>query len=345
MANALTPIITTKDQYTLVASNVRAVRLWRMNSSATYLFTFVAKNADPPTDSSIGVPIFRDKEPDFEDLEFDNYIDVYIYTQTTDGRITAHAGSGQNAAAGPSGSIKIPLDLFFTQANDVPTTLLAVAVIDSRQFQVTDPSSFSIGDIIVVGQVGVGYAGKVLAVVGDLINTDTLINFAFQPGDFAQSRTREMNVDGSVTPQIFEAFVPAFLPNATINMSNIIMSCLTATAVDLSKFGDIVSGLTYGIMLRGIPDPLKGIPQTNSWNVKTNRELSNLAGTGDMEIFDAQNQIQGQHGFTWRYTYGGKEKHDTIPGMEGLDKIEIIIQDSLLTLQSLEILYRGNAER
>ena len=337
-------ITTIKSQYTIIASDIQSIRIWRF-LSRSYLYAFVKAGDPAPTERGDGVPLFRDNEPDYDDFSYDAPVDVYIYTiGDEDGSIRADVGGATISGAGPSGIGKIPIDQFLAQDNDIPTTLLATAVVDTRQLQVTDPSSFSIGDVIVVGIPGIFYAGTVLGVVGDLVNVDALINYAFPAGSAAISRTRDLNVDGSVTPQVFSINIPPFISTARINLSNFIMKCLTTSAVDLSKFGDIPGGVTFGIMLRGVPAPSSGIPQSNSWIAKTNAELANLVGTGDFEIYDAQNLQQGQHGFIWRYTYGGEGKHDVLPQLQGLDEIQLIVQDNLTSLLEYKMIYRGNAQ-
>ena len=149
-----------------------------------------------------------------------------------------------------------------------------------------------------------------------------------------------MNVDGSTTPVKFEIFIPAGTIIDQINVCRLMMQCLTTDAVDLSKFGDIVGGLTRGIILRGVPDPGSGIPMTNSWNAKTNKELALLAYDWNPQV--ASNPAQGQDGFLWRYTYGGDDKHGVIPPVNIGDKIELIIQDDITSLLDLKTLYGGN---
>lgn len=342
MADALIPVVTIKDQYTLVASEVRAVRLWRMNSSATYLFTFVESNAAAPTDSSLGVPIFRDKEPDFEDLEFDKHVNVYVYTQVQNGKIIAHAGSGQNAASGLSGTIKVPADNFFIQENGIATALTNPTVIDDKQITVDNPATFSIGDVVIITNPAAIYFGEILAVVGPVITLDSLLPFAYSAGNTVQSYTKDMNVDGSVTPQTFSIFGPG-VAGIKLNIVRLIFNALTASSVDLSTFGDIAGGLINGLLLRGVPNPSSGLPPSNQFNIKTNGDLDTLTG-GDWIPYAATNPIQGQDGFTARYTFGGKDKHDTILPLEVGDRLDMIISDNLLTLTIFRILFGANTE-
>lgn len=243
-------------------------------------------------------------------------------------------------ANGDDAMPKVPADQYFSISNGAPTTLADPAVIDTYTLRVTDPANYSVGDIILLVTETASYAGGILIIVGDVITVDSLINFAYPAGTPAASRSREMNVDGSTTPVKFEIFIPDGTIIDQINICHLMMQCLTASAVDMSKFGDIVGGLTKGIVLRGVPDPGSGIPITNSWNAKTNGDLAILAD--DWNPQTATNPAQGQDGFLWLYTYGGDDKHGVILPVNAGDKIEFIIQDNLTTILDLKTLYGGN---
>ena len=243
-------------------------------------------------------------------------------------------------ASGDDAMPKAPADQFFSISNGDPTTLADPAVMDTYTIRVVDPANFSIGDVVVLTTLTASYVGVVLIVVADVLTLDSLINFAYPAGTPASSRSREMNVNGSVTPVKFEIFIPPGTIIDQINVCRLLMQCLTTAAVDLSKFGDIVGGLTRGLLLRGVPDPPSGFPITNSWNAKTNGELALLAFDWDPQ--DAQNLQQGQHGFLWRYSWGGDDKHGLIPSVNIGDKIELIVQDDLTTILDLKTIYGGN---
>lgn len=251
--------------------------------------------------------------------------------------------SGNSAVAKPGAArIKIPADQNFTVENNSGALTTVATVIDTYTITVDTPGNFSIGDTVALLHPMTAYAAIVLGVAGSIITTDELINFAYPIGTSVLSRSREMNVDGSITPVKFDIFVPPGTFFNRINTTRLMMGCLTTAAVDLSKFGDIVGGLTRGLLLRGVPDPASGLPSSNNWNSKTNADLKLLAF--DFDVSDAQNLQQGQHGFHWRYTYGNEDKHDTIPNLENADKIQGIVQDNLLTLLQLHLIFEGNFE-
>ena len=238
---------------------------------------------------------------------------------------------------------KVPVDNYFLQQNDDATTTNAdTAVIDGaagRQIVVSDPSSFSVGDIVVMTKTGSIYFGEVLNVAVNTLTCDALIPVVFPSGSVIQSFTRDLNVNGSVTPQRFSIFGSG-APNVQINLVRLVWTSLTTDAVDYSKFGDIVGGLTNGMILQGVP--ASGDP-SNQFVIKTNADLDNLTG-GDFKVSAASNPAQGQDGFTARYTFGGKDKHDVIPPINIGDRLDIIIQDNLTTLLLFYLLFGANQE-
>ena len=237
-----------------------------------------------------------------------------------------------------------PLINFFLQQNAIQTTTAAPVVVGDniagRQIQVTDPASFSIGDVIVLTFPGQIYFGIVLVVAADLLTSDSPIPFAFPSNSSIQSFSRDLNVDGSVTPQRFSIFGSG-ASIIQINLTRLVMTALTTAAVDLSKFADIIGGIENGMVLQGVP--AGGIPPSNQWNIKTNADLDNITG-GDWHPYAATNPAQGQHGFTARYTYGNPDKHDVIPPINTGDRIDIIIQDDLTSILQLLLLYAGTQE-
>lgn len=73
--------------WTLVATAVFSGQLWRARTSVNYLHTYRETGDPAPTESSEGMKIFQDGEPDFEPISSSNSIDVYIYAIGSDGRV------------------------------------------------------------------------------------------------------------------------------------------------------------------------------------------------------------------------------------------------------------------
>lgn len=240
-------------------------------------------------------------------------------------------------ADGDSAMPKVPADQLFSISNGASTTLVDLAVVDTYTIRVADPANYSIDDLVIINDPVATYVGHVLIVVGDVITLDSLINFAYPTGSPVESRSHHMTVNGSITPVIFETYIQQGTIISQINVSRLLMQCLTTNDVDLSKFGDVVGGLTRGLLLRIISTEIE---TSNIWNVKTNGELALLSI--DWFPQSAQNPNQGQNGFLCRYSWGGDDKHGIIYPVHIGDKIELIVQDDLTSLLELDIIYEGN---
>ena len=335
-------VTTIANTWVKAASGVQSIQLWRQKTTVNYLYAFVKEGDPAPVGIDQGVPIFRLMKRDSATFQYSGPTDVYIYSRKA-GLIRADVGAGDGAASAPNPNPKIPSDNFFIQENGPATSLVVPAVLDGKQIQVTDPSDFSIGDVVVITNPASIYFGEALAVVGDIITLDSLLPFAYPVAiTVVQSYTKDMNVDGSVTPQVFSIFGPG-APGIKLNVVRFVWDMLTATAVDLSKFGDIVGGVTNGMLLRGVPNPSSGLPASNQFNLKTNADFNTISG-GDWKPYDAQNVVQGQHGCNTRYTMGGEEKHDAIAILITGDRIDIILTDDFSTLLQWRTLFGGNTE-
>ncbi len=232
-------------------------------------------------------------------------------------------------------------DFFFLQAIGAPTTLTADTVLEDPPtspgtiFAVASVANFSIGTValIVSGVSGEErfYIGEVTAINALNVTCDSPMDFAFADGDTVIAATKDLNVNGSVTPQVFE--IRAGGPTSTLNFdgTRMIMKCLTDTAVDLSKFADIIGGLTNGLLLRENNGRI-----LNKWNVKTNGDFVILAY--DWDPFAATNPVQGQDGFKFRYTLAGPDKHGVAFRFGPNSTLQLIIQDDLTTIAELQAL-------
>lgn len=179
------------------------------------------------------------------------------------------------------------------------------------------------------------YLGVILSISVNTLTMDTPMDFAFPSGSFVTSGKRNMNVNGSVTPVVFGLRNTETAIGATFDITRLMFTCLTSTAVDLSKFGDIVGGLTRGIVIRS----KDGIFQ-NIFNAKTNGELANFMF--DFEVISATNPAQGQHGFFGRMTFAGQSRIGVTLRLEPGEDLQIIIQDDLTTLLDFKIIAEGH---
>ena len=212
------------------------------------------------------------------------------------------------------------------------TTLSAAGSIGDRTLTLTSATGTAAGKYIILfhpsserftafHQVGIA--------VGNVITIDGPLDFDYPSGTFVDLSDTNMIVDGSSTPQIFGLRGTSAPPGVDIDfdMTRIIMSCLTATSVDLSKFGDL-DALSNGLQFRQRNNRYK-----NSFNIKTNREIDFIFGTG-WKPYSAQNAQQGQHGFTAMLTYADMENIGVSKRLPIGTDFEAIVSDNLLAAQS-----------
>jgi hypothetical protein len=179
-------------------------------------------------------------------------------------------------------------------------------------------------------------AKQVGAISGSTVTLDTPLDFAFPAGSRITNGTVDMAVNGSVTPQYFSLRAADPGIPVEIDITRIIFKCLTATAVDAEKFGDLAA-LINGIVLRVVDD---SGPYYNVFNAKTNLDLAGMMY--DLTFYEAINPTQGVDGFVGRLTFAGQNKIGvTIRVGTGQD-LQMIIQDNLSGLDLFELTVEGH---
>lgn len=230
-----------------------------------------------------------------------------------------------------------PLIVPFNKTTNT-TTLSAATAIDDRTITVAATTGFVDGAFVTISSIGDNryYIGRQIgAPVGNVITVDTPLDFAYPIGATAATGAIYLNVNGSVTPQVFS--IRASDPGipVTIDITRIIFQCTTATAVDLSKFGDIAGGLVNGLVLRRVDGTT-----TNIFNVKTNGELAAIMY--DFTIYQGTNPVQGVDGFLGRITFAGQEKMGVAIRLGTGEDLEVIVQDNLSTLTEFLMIAEGH---
>jgi len=157
-----------------------------------------------------------------------------------------------------------------------------------------------------------------------------------QPGHFVT--LTGMAVDGSSSSIVFGLRNTTDAIGTTADITRLIFTCLTNTAVDLSKFGDLAP-LTKGLVLRRVDGTFRNI-----FNVKTNQEVAGL-----MFDFNIQTALgNAQDGFVSRLTFAGQNKIGVTLRLAPGEDLNLIVQDDLATSQtgsqiiSLEIVAEGH---
>lgn len=231
-----------------------------------------------------------------------------------------------------------PLDLFFTQQIAPGTMLIENTAIDDRTINVTSAINFSVGDYVGIfsatGDNRFFFAGAT-GISGNIISLDTPLDNNFTAGiAFVLPLTRDLNVDGSTTPQIFAVRGTGPLSTLEIDITRIMISFITDSGVSLAEFGDIPS-LDNGIVLRRTDGTTRNI-----FNVKNNGEIAALAFDYDPHV--STNPVQGQDGANFRFSFAGQEKHGVAIRLGPNDELQIIVQDDLEDIQQFRMIAEGH---
>lgn len=247
---------------------------------------------------------------------------------------------GNTGNGSASSRFRSPLDFLFSQSLGPETTLTIAASKGDTTLTLVSNANFVIGEIAHIFAPSGLVVSVVTALPASAITLADPIPEDIPIGTGVEPRTTEMAVNGSVTPQIFDIHIPTNGAYSQINAIRIVFQCLTATAPELSDFGDITSGLARGLLVRYEPDPLKSMAARNFWSIRTNGELVALAF--DWQPFSGLGQ--SQNGFSSRYTWGGLDKHNASLPLTGADQLQLVVQDDLTSLQSLRVICGANVE-
>jgi hypothetical protein len=253
----------------------------------------------------------------------------------------AVTGGGQPLDVVKQSNIKPWNDFYFVQANGTPTTLTSAVPTagDTRVLNVASVANISVGDWLGVfsGESAPEteeryYWGKVESINALAVTMDILIDFPFAVDSPVLSTTRNMAVDGSTTPQVFSIQAGGGSGDLEIDISRVMLACLTLDTVDLSKFGDIVGGLTRPMFLRVKENGV----YRNKLAANTNFDLALFAY--DWNPLAKSNPVQGQDGFLWRFSLGGEDKHDAVSRVSGgnIGSLQWVIQANQTQLVLLE---------
>ena len=215
------------------------------------------------------------------------------------------------------------------------TLLTNAGAIDDYQITVDVPTNFAEGQYLSIFNVASNrfFLARILTIAGSVFTLDTPLDFPFPAGSFVTGGDTNMAVNGSVTPVIYGLRNTDEAIGTTFDITRIMFTCLTLTAPDLAKFGDIASGLTKGIVLRKVDGTYQ-----NVFNAKTNADLKNI-------MYDFQIQLAAgaaQDGFTGRLTFAGQNKMGVAIRLAPGEDLQLIVQDDLSTLVNFSIIAEGH---
>lgn len=228
--------------------------------------------------------------------------------------------------------------LYFLKPTGLPTTLASGTSVDDRTVTVASSANFSVGNQVgIFSSVSGGgrfFFAEVLSISVNDITIDTPLDHTFAVGDAVIAADKNMNVDGSSTPQIFELQGGGVDSGICVDIVRLLVSMECSSAVDLSKFGNL-SKLTNGVVLRK-----KDGEYRNIFNVKSNSEISEECY--DITFYESLNPSQGIDGMTARCTFGGQSKRGAVVRLEPGETLQLIIQDNLTGLVNFSIKAHGH---
>jgi hypothetical protein len=212
-------------------------------------------------------------------------------------------------------------------------TLAATATVDSNTITVTAGHTIAVGHVVMLLE-GARYSQFIVtAVVTNTITLDSPMDYAYTTGATGQNGSPNMGVNGSVTPVIFQI---GPLTGQSWDIVRILFVIESSGQPDSTKFGDIGSGLTNGIVLRQ-----KNSANFNQFNCKTNGDFA--ARAYDIS-YDDRASPASDYFFRARRTFGGTSKTGVVLRIKGTDsdKIQIIVQDNLSTLLKMNAVVQGH---
>ena len=230
------------------------------------------------------------------------------------------------------------LDFFFGRLDNL-TALSADADPEDMTLTIADTTDFVDGCVVGVfslNDVDGFYLGTQLgAPVGNVITVDTPIDIPLASGSAIAATTTNMNVDGSVTTQIFQ--IGPVGPSSTliVDVTRLMGHFLDSSPMDDGKFGGIAA-LTNGCVLRKNNGVI-----TNLWNVKTNADLALLC----FDFSYSDKAPGGQYGANFRNSYAGQGQHGVVIELLPGEYLELLVQDDLTGLDEFKMMAQGHFKR
>ena len=228
---------------------------------------------------------------------------------------------------------------FIIKASQVTvTTALAVAAVpNDTDIEVTDATNIITGNYIGIFNIitDAFYVGTVIGIVANVLSMDTPIDMDFEIGDIVGAGITNMAVDGSGTTQIFTLRGADPGLNVTLDITRVMILCVTNTATELTDFGDITGGLTKGLVMRRVDGMINNI-----FNFKTNIEMKGVMY--DWDALEASNPGQGVNGFAGRLTFAGQNKMGVVVRIGPGESVQFLVQDDLSTLLNFEVIFEGS---
>ena len=229
-----------------------------------------------------------------------------------------------------------PLMIVYGSKFIIQSTLTAPTTKNNYIINIASAASLATGQYLTIYDQASNrvFFANVLSVNLLAITIDTPLDFEFPIGSFVSVGSKNMNVNGSVTPQIFGIRNPTGLGvPLEFDVTRIMIRALTTGTADLSKFGDIIGGLLRGVVLRRVDGEYRNI-----FNVKTNGDLANIMYDFNI-VVGVGNQ---QDGFNGRLTFAGQNKMGAVVRIGANEDLQMIVQDDLTSLLNFTFIAQGS---
>jgi len=224
------------------------------------------------------------------------------------------------------------VDFYVMQELDT-LTIANTVVRDTYTIDLVDDTNVVVGNYVGIQEGARSFQGQVISKNLNTITLDTPIDFEYSASAQIIHKSRELKVDGSVTPVIFRL---GPVPGVKWHITRIIGSMVHSENPDDAKFGGISDGLTLGMVLRSKGD----VKENVVFNAKTNGEIAERMF--DLGYSDRAGG-SGVYGTRFRRSFAG-DKNGVVIALDGddNDEIQVIVQDDLTSLDSFHIVIQGH---
>lgn len=247
--------------------------------------------------------------------------------------------TGKEMTLEPSGGLPVYIQdqhttlvsFFFRQVLNT-VTVASNTTIDTYTVTLAAGHNVVVGDVLVLKEGVHFFQAEVITVVTNTITLDRPLDFAFTTAAIGQRCTINMNVNGSVTPQIF-FITPAGL-SIDVDINAIHMHIEDNVAMDTSTFGGLAA-LTRGVLLRYTNGSMK-----NLFNIKDNGEFGHHC---TLVQYDDRAPA-GIYGLRVVKTFNSQSYNGVTIRLSGPsnDQLQIIIQDDLTGLMEFHAIIQGH---
>lgn len=340
-------LILEKDVWIAIATNPLGLYI---KSNDTGRWRLAAMTGEDPPDDELDGEIYEGQSHRYLE-SFDGTIYLRVDTDDHPFSITDGIGSTYSRTTdgfgNPISSFKGALSVYDSDVNAIMVnehlrqdegttdTLAAAASIGDRDITVTDGTQFTVDDRIVMyeGELRESSTIKITGIAGDVLSMDKPLEHDYTTAAVVDKIIKSLNVDGSVTPQVFEIAPP---PNEIWHIYRMTIAMVHTTVSSDDRFGNL-NKLENGLVLR----------QTNGFkhNLSVWRDNSDIIEDTGVDLRYSAKSGGGLFGTAARWTFKRAGTVLTLDGSKG-DTYQAIVQDDLsgATMVDIEIKIQGHVE-